>query len=268
MSEQRDMDLRLGDCLDVMRTLGDGTVDCVVTSPPYDTLRKYRGAAADWGFDKFKEIASELVRILADGGVIVWNVNDATENGGRTGTSFRQCLAFMELGLKLNDTMIWRKTNPLPQVRQPRYAACFEYMFILSKGKPKAFNPIMRKTKFGGSSYNSTCKNMGGESGRTRKDFTINDEAIEYNVWDIAVAQNKTCHPAVFPYELAYRHVISWTDEGDLVCDPFMGTGTTGAACVNANRRFIGMEKVEEYFNIAKERIEEEIHKPRQLTLF
>ena len=253
------------DCLDGMKHIPDGSIDLVVTSPPYDNLRSYNGTADDWNFDKFKALADELARTLKEGGVIVWNVNDATVDGSKTGTSFRQCLYFMEKGLKLNDTMIWRKTNPMPQVRQPRYAACFEFMFILSKGKPKSFNPIMRKNKCGGQEYNSTCKNMGGENGRTKKELIINTEAVDYNIWDIAVAQECTWHPAVFPFDIPLRHVHSWSNPGDTVLDPFMGSGTTAVACIKEKRHFIGFELNKDYYDKACRRIDAE---RRQLSLF
>lgn len=244
------------DCVRGMQDFIDNSsIDLVVTSPPYDDLRKY-GGESTWNFEKFKDCAFELFRVLKDGGVIVWNVNDRTIDGGKSGTSFKQCLHFMELGLKLNDTMIWKKTNPMPQVRQPRYSACFEYMFVLSKGKPKTFNPIMRKTKCGGQRYDSTCKNMGGENGRTEKHFLINNESVDYNIWEIAIAQNKSGHPAVFPEELSSRHVRSWSNEGDLVLDPFIGSGTTALSCIKNNRHFIGFEINPDYCNYANELVE------------
>ena len=243
------IDIKNVDCIHGMRNFVESeSIDMVLTSPPYDSLRTYDNVCV-WNFEKFKEVAKELVRVLRDGGVIVWVVNDQTKNGGETGTSFKQVLYFMELGLKLNDTMIWRKTNPMPQMKQPRYSPCFEYMFVLSKGKPKTFNPLMRKTKCGGVKYDSTCKNIGGESGRTKKNFIIKDEAVDYNVWDIAISQNKTKHPAVFPEELAMRHVKSWTNEGDVVLDPFMGSGTTAIVCKKNNRNCIGFEISKEYYD-------------------
>lgn len=236
--------------------LPDESIDLVVTSPLYDKLRTYNNTLGEgWNHAYFLEVVNELKRVLKPGGVVVWVVNDGTENGSKTGTSFRQALGFMEFGFNLNDTMIWRKTNPMPQVRQPRYADCFEYMFVLSKGKPKTFNPIMRKTKCGGMKYDSTVKNIGGEDGRTEKHFKINNETVDYNIWDIAVAQNKTKHPAVFPQELSDRHIISWSNENDIVLDPFMGSGTTALSCVKLNRKYIGFEKNIDYFNIANERL-------------
>ena len=102
---------------------------------------------------------------------------------------------------------------------------------------------------------------MGGESGRTEKHFKINEEKVDSNIWKFAIAQNKSLHPAVFPYELPYRHIRSWTNEGDLVLDPFIGSGTTALAAIDLGRKYLGFEMNEEYFNISKERIEEKLKK-------
>lgn len=246
-----------GDSCEKLQLIDDNSIDLVVTSPPYDNLRKYNGVGDTWNHEKFKCIAKQLYRVLKPGGVIVWVVNDRTENGTKTGTAFRQVLYFQEIGLNINDTMIWRKTNPMPQVKQPRYSACFEFMFILSKGAPKTFNPLMRECKLGGKLYSSTAKNMDGESGRHELTYNVNKEMVDYNVWDIAVAQNKTSHPAVFPYEIPYRHIKTWTNEGDVVLDPFMGSGTTALAAMDLKRKYIGIELSEEYYVMCKERIKE-----------
>ena len=234
--------------------LMENSVDLVVTSPPYDTLRKYTDDC-EWNLDKCKSIVKKLYRVVKEGGVVVWVVGDQTKNGSETGTSFKQALMFMEIGFNLNDTMLWEKKNPLPQVKQPRYSQVFEYMFVFSKGTPKTFNPIMVPCKCAGQNYDSTCKNMGGESGRTKKSFKINKEKVKGNIWEIAIAQNKTNHPAVFPYELAYDHIRSWSDAGDIVLDPFMGSGTTGIAARDLGRKFIGIEISDEYFALSEERI-------------
>lgn len=252
-----------GDCLVEMANMPDNIIDLTVTSPPYDNLRTYEGIIDGWNFSKFQRIAKELYRTTKDGGVVVWVVGDATIKGSETGTSFKQALYFMECGFNLNDTMIWRKTNPMPQVKQKRYNQEFEYMFVLSKGAPKTFTPIMIPTKCSGVRYNSTCKNIGGENGRTQKDFIINKEKIKGCIWDIAVAQNKTGHPAVFPEQIAHDHIISWSNEGDTVLDPFMGSGTTGKMAIKTNRNFIGIELNDNYFKIAEERI-----KQAQLKLY
>ncbi len=241
-----------GNCLDVMREkIPDNCIDLTVTSPPYDNLRKYNGYCFD-----FEGIARELYRITKDGGVVVWVVGDKTERGSESGTSFKQALYFKEIGFNLHDTMIWRKTNPMPKVKTKRYFDVFEYMFIFSKGTPKTFNPIMQQCKMGGKKYDSTCKNMGGENGRTKKSFILNNERYKDNIWDIAIAQNKTSHPAVFPEQIANDHIVSWSNEGDLVFDPFVGSGTTGRMAVLNNRKFIGIDISKEYCEMSKERIE------------
>lgn len=246
--------IRCGDSKDLLKELPESSIDLTVTSPPYDNLRRYNGF--EWDFEG---IANELFRVTKPGGVVVWVVNDGTEGGSETGTSFRQALYFKDVaGFRLHDTMIWRKTNPLPQVRQPRYASCFEYMFVLSKGRPKTFNPLMRKTKYGGRRYDSTCKNMGGENGRTKKDFEINLESVQYNVWEMQVARNKTSHPAVFPAQLAHDHIITWSNPGDIVLDPFVGSGTTAIEALKLNRHYIGFDISEEYCQMTRDRLEAE----------
>lgn len=253
------MDYKIYNCnaTDLEAHIERGSVDLIVTSPPYDTLRSYGGIGDGWNELTFKEIACNLSLVLKEGGVLVWVVNDKTEGGSETGSAFKQALYFIQLGLKLNDTMIWRKTNPMPQVKQPRYSQDFEYMFVFSKGKPKTFNPIMVPCKCAGQNYDSTCKNMGGENGRTEKHFTINKEKVDSNVWDIAIAQNKTDHPAVFPIEIPLRHIKTWSNEGDVVLDPFMGSGTTGLAALELGRKFIGVDLNKDYCRMAEKRIKE-----------
>ena len=245
-----------GNCLDIMKErIPDNSIDLTVTSPPYDDLRKYNG----YSFD-FECIAKELYRVTKDGGVVVWVVGDKTSKGSESGTSFKQALFFKEIGFNLHDTMIWRKTNPMPKVKTKRYFDVFEYMFVFSKGTPKTFNPIMQQCKMGGKKYDSTCKNMGGENGRTKKTFVLNNERYKDNIWDIAIAQNKTSHPAVFPEQIANDHIISWSNEGDLVFDPFVGSGTTGRMAALNNRRFIGIDISDEYCEMSKQRISEVIN--------
>lgn len=263
-----DIKLIHGDCLIEMKKMPDKSIDLTVTSPPYDNLRNYGGAIDGWSFEKFQGIAKELYRITKDGGVVVWVVGDATIKGSESGTSFRQALYFMECGFNLHDTMIWKKTNPMPRVKTKRYFDCFEYMFVFSKGVPNTFNPIMQSCKSAGKIYNSTCKNIGGENGRTKKTFVLNNERFKDNIWEIAIAQNKTSHPAVFPEKLAQDHIISWSNDGDTILDCFMGSGTTGKMALLNNRKFIGIEKVDEYFEIAKNRVEKALEEKNKPNLF
>lgn len=252
------IDLRQGDCLEVMKTLPDNSVDLTVTSPPYDNLRTYNG----YSFD-FENIAKELFRITKQGGVVVWVVGDKVEKGSETLTSFKQALFFKEIGFNVHDTMIYQK-NSYPFPPSNRYYQQFEYMFVLSKGKPKTTNLLRQKTKWRkDTSQVSTCRNADGSTVAMKYEKGKEDRILD-NVWLINTGYMRTTkdkfaykHPAMFPEELCEKHILSWSSEGDTVLDCFMGSGTTGKKAKLLNRNFIGIEISEEYYNIAKERINE-----------
>jgi site-specific DNA-methyltransferase (adenine-specific) len=233
-----------------MEAMPDSFVDLVVTSPPYDSLRIYNG----YSFD-FESVAKSLFKVIKPGGVLVWIVGDETLKGSETGTSFRQALGLKEAGFNLHDTMIWRKTNPMPKFKHKRYSDVFEYMFVLSKGQPKTFNPLMQPSKRAGELYDYTAKLKTTGKVRQKKTFNINSEKYRDNIWEIAVARNTTEHPAVFPETIASDHIISWSNEGDIVYDPFIGSGTTALAAKKLNRIYIGSEISKEYCDIAEARI-------------
>ena len=254
------------DCLEALKTLDSQSVDLVITSPPYDDLRSY-GGTLEWSFDIFKTIAVEITRVLKVGGVIVWIVNDSTVRGSETGNSFKQALFFKDIcGLNLHDTMIWQKsTFSAVGALRVRYAPVFEYMFILSKGSPKTFNPIKdRPNKWAGTKYSGTVRQQDGStkevSGKS-SGKKIAEFGQRFNVWNINEEKvlNKT-HPAVFPESLVKDHMESWSNVGDTVLDPFGGSGTTPVVCEKLGRKWISMEKNETYFNLAVKRIEEVVH--------
>ena len=247
------IDLRQGDCLEVMKDIPDNSIDLTVTSPPYDNLRTYNG----YSFD-FENIAKELFRITKKGGVVVWVVGDQTIKGSESGTSFKQALYFKEIGFNLHDTMIYAKKAPIPLTHN-RYEQQFEYMFILSKGKPKSFNPILEECISFGKKNRMTHRRLNDElslsSGFGKE---IKKNKYKYNIWYFQKENKGSFHPASFPEQLAKDHIISWSNENDLVLDPFMGSGTTGKMCKLLNRNFIGIEISKEYLELAKERIEKE----------
>lgn len=251
-------------CIDGMKELPDECIDLVVTSPPYDNLRDYNG----FDFD-FKNIARELFRIVKSGGVIVWIVSDATIDGSKTGTSFKQALYFREIGFNIHDTMIWYK-DTLNFPDKTRYGNCFEYMFIFSKGKPKTINKICdRRNKWAGTMVHGTSRNADGKTFRKANDkkSKVQQFGARFNVWHIpSEKKNKTGHPAVFPLNLARDHIISWSNKGDVVLDIFLGSGTTADACIQTNRHFIGFEISDEYMEIAKKRIEDSKQTARQIS--
>ena len=257
------MKLMLGDCLERMKEIPDGSVDLTVTSPPYDNLRTYNGNNDHWGEHVWKAVIAELYRVTKTGGVVVWVVGDATIKGSETGTSFKQALWSIDCGFRLYDTMIWNKRNCSSVGSMNRYESTFEYMFVLSKGLPKSPNIIRdRPNKRAGDLQSGSIRHPDGTVRKTTGygKRTIANFGRRQNVWDIFPAKRKSerLHPAPFPLELAHDHIISWSNEGDTVLDPFMGSGTTGVACVKTGRRFIGIELDEEYFKIASNRIEDE----------
>jgi site-specific DNA-methyltransferase (adenine-specific) len=251
-----------------MSKIKDGFVDLTLTSPPYDDLRTYNkhlsGNKTEFnGYSfPFESIARELFRITKKGGVVVWVVGDATNKGSETGTSFRQALFFKECGFDLYDTMIYQKTGtPFPQ--KTRYNQTFEYMFVFSKGKPNTFNPIMKKNITAGAVRHSRkFRNADGEMIEGFNGKPINEYGIENNIWLIKNGMNKSTkdliafdHPAIFPEELALKHIISWTKKGDLVYDPFMGSGTTAKASIQLDRNWIGSELDAGYCEICNKRL-------------
>lgn len=242
------------DCVEAMKLMPDECIDLTVTSPPYDNLRTYQGFSWD-----FEATAKELYRITKQGGVVVWVVGDATIKGSETGTSFKQALYFKEVGFNLHDTMIYKKQNYIPLTHN-RYEQEFEYMFVFSKGKPKTFNPIMVECKYAGTeTWGNPTFHKTNESGlisvQKRK---INSFKQHGNIFCYLTNKSKEVkkHPAPFPEQLAKDQIISWSNENDIVFDPFIGSGTTAKMAMINNRKFIGCEISNKYCEIIKERLE------------
>lgn len=255
------------DCIKEMKNLEDGSIDLTITSPPYDNLRDYNG----YKFD-FKTIAKELFRITKEGGILVWVVGDATIKGSETGTSFKQALFFKECGFNLHDTMIYQKKNYLP-LNHNRYDPAFEYMFVLSKGKPKTFNPILIPCKYAGYKYNYATRSSGSAmedkgSLRPRDEIkVIKTHKYKCNIWGYDVGKYKGSkddiwkHPATFPEKLVEDHILSWSNEGDLVLDPMCGSGTTCKMAKLNKRNSIGIDCSEEYCKMSELRIKDDENK-------
>ncbi len=245
-------------CVDTIAKMPDEFVDMVLTSPPYDDIRNYNG------YDlPLEKIIKGLFRIMKKGGVIIWVVGDKTENGSETGTSFRQALMFKELGFLIHDTMLYYKNNPMPTTGK-RYHQHFEYMFAFSKGTPKTFNPIMEPTKYNGL---ANMKNRGKEGTLNYKKVERTKEKKVGNVFFYSVGggistKDKIAykHPAIFPEKLAFDQIRTWSNEGDLIYDPFLGSGTTAKVAHLLNRKWLGSEISKEYSKIAKKRIEQIAH--------
>jgi DNA modification methylase len=252
--EKDNISLYLGDNCETMLRIPAESVDLVVTSPPYDDLRTYGGHSWD-----FYGVAWNLKRLLKPGGVIVWIVADATKEGSETGTAFRQVTHFQGIGLRIHDTMIWNQgESSMPGVH--RYDDAMEFMFVLSNGKPRTFNAIKDKpNKHAGKSNGSGVKRKAGrEQECCRWEGTYAEFGSRYNIWELP-GERRSMHPAPFPEALAKDHILSWSNEGDTVLDPFSGSGTTIKMARETGRRGIGIEINEEYCQIAVGRLQQRL---------
>lgn len=237
--------------LETMAKMPDCFVDLTVTSPPYDDLRTYNGFEFDW-----QKVIKELYRVTKKGGVVVWIVGDATIKASETGTSFRQALYAMDCGFKLHDTMIWNKGGfTAVGALKTRYAQVFEYMFVFVKGKLKTFNPLKdRLNKKQTGTFLKNKRLADGTMGEVGKYGQRNKYGQRFNIWELANT-DRSEHPAIFPRQLIKDHIVSWSNEGDLVYDCFMGSGTVAEVCINNDRDWIGSEISSEYCEIIEERV-------------
>lgn len=253
-----------GECSELMAELPDNCIDLTVTSPPYDKLRKYKGFVFP-----FEQIALQLYRVTKKGGVVVWVVGDATINGSETGSSFSQALYFMEIGFRLHDTMIYAKKTYIPLTHN-RYEQQFEYMFVFSKGKPRVFNPIkipcmhpgnlhtMERATCAASQENSAIRT--GEQRKPHEETRTRTKSTKTkpNIWFYDAGSNTDAfmmqHPASFPEQLANDHIISWSNPGDIVFDPMVGSGTTCKMAKILGRQYLGFDISPEYVELSKRR--------------
>lgn len=244
--------------LETMARMPDNFIDLTVTSPPYDNLRDYNG----YSF-VFESVAKELYRVTKQGGVVVWVVGDATVKGSETGTSFKQALYFKEIGFDLFDTMIYAKPPRGAVGNNKTYWQTFEYMFVLSKGKPKTINLIIdRKNKESREGDNGTKRIENGELLKVKRGG-YSEYGRRTNIWEYGIGKGQSTkdniafeHPAIFPEQLANDHIISWSNEGDIIYDPFAGSGTTGKMAILNKRKCIMSEISAEYCDIIKKRLE------------
>jgi len=246
-------------CLDTMARMPDGFVDLTVTSPPYDNLREYNGYEFDW-----KSVIKELYRVTKKGGVVVWVVGDATINGCETGTSFKQALFFIRVGFNLHDTMIYKKNNPPPVGGNNRYYQHFEYMFVFARGKIETFNPIFvkRRNKYKDKRTERVKAFNRDKNGNfNKKKVSLTGKVKTGNVWEYVVGGGNSVeygikHPAAFPEKLAHDHIKTWSNKGDIVYDPFCGSGTTPKIAHKLNRKWIGSEISKEYVELSNKRLD------------
>lgn len=249
-----------GECSSILSQFPECCIDIVITSPPYANIRSYNG----YSFP-FESIAEQLFRVVKRGGIMVWVVGDSTIKGSETGNSFRQALYFKDIGFRLHDTMIYEKLNGMP-LNHNRYEQKAEYMFVLSKGKPATFNPILEpcvgagKINTGGARQETISRseknaNYGGWGYRK----PIKQMKIKSNIWRYYTGRGHSTadasifkqHPAIFPEQLAQDHILSWSKENDIVLDPMCGSGTTLKMALLNNRKAVGIDISESYCELS-----------------
>lgn len=243
-----------GECSEMMSRLPDNSIDMWLTSPPYDNLRSYNGFVFP-----FEAIAAQLYRVTKPGGVGVWVVGDATINGSETGTSFRQALYFTGLGFNLHDTMIYEPLGTGAKGSNLAYWQAFEYMFVFSKGQPIVVNRIKDKKNTSAGAVCTTGR-LGKDGGKKDTNVRrVSEVGIRSNIWQYNVNKysgDDTDHPAPFPEALARDHILSWSNSGDLILDPMVGSGTTCKMAKELGRHFLGFDISEEYCDLARRRVE------------
>ena len=273
------------DNVEGLRThIPDNSIDLTVTSPPYGNIRDYNGFEWDLNI-----LIKELYRVTKKGGVVVWITADQTINGSETLNSFKQAIEFKNKGFNVHDTMIYQKDGiTFPDTN--RYFNVFEYMFVFSLGKPKTVNFIKDRlnSKAGQSMTGIKERDKDGtlrESNASINNREYKEKSRRFNIWKYGVGNNKTTkdkfafqHPAMFPEKLAKDHIKSWSNEGDVILDPFMGSGTTAKMAELLNRKWIGFEISQEYVDIAYKRLGKidkkyydelpEEEKPKQMQMF
>jgi site-specific DNA-methyltransferase (adenine-specific) len=259
MNEKIINKLHVANSVEFMKNnMDSNSIDLTITSPPYDNLRNYSGYTFE-----FEKIANELFRVTKKGGIVVWVVGDKIKNGNKSLTSFKQGLYFQKIGFNIHDVMIYAKKNT-PFMRSNAYTNGFEYMFIASKGKPKTFNPLKEPTVRHG--MEMLVHNKGADAKNKKVLKELKKEKTKTNIWYYAVGlggstkdKNAFKHPAIYPERLAQDHILSWSNEGDVVFDPMCGSGTTCKMALLNNRKYIGVDISKEYINIAQERLHNSI---------
>jgi len=251
-------DIYCMDCVEGMKKIPDKSIDLVVTSPPYDEIRKYNGYTFN-----LHNTGIEIFRVLKEGGIAVMVLQDSTKNYGKTLTSFKTIIDWCDnIGFKLFECVIYRKNGTEGAWWTNRFRIDHEYMPIFLKGeKPQYFNkePLKVPSKHGGKTMTgSGNRRTSGETTKTVK-REINKMKCRGTIWDYLMAgdkdPDKRKHPAPFPDKIPYDFINCFCPLDGIVLDPFMGSGSTAVSAKKLGRNFIGFEISDEYCNITKNRL-------------
>lgn len=244
------------DCMKTMADrLGDEVIDLTLTSPPYGNMRLFDGNFS------IVEMASELYRITKPGGTVVWQVDDVVKDFGESLASFQHALAFKDAGFRVN-TMIYVRNNPPPTGNMALYRRATNYTFVLFKGRPKTINLIRDLPVVNHNKSETTRKRYPDGTWKQTEVIHNGEFKVRTNVWGYNVGgglstkdEEAYAHPSTFPEAFAKDHILSWSNEGDIVYDPFMGSGTTAKIATIHKRKCIGSEISKEYYDLAIQRL-------------
>ena len=257
-----------GDCLEILKDMPDNSVDLIVTSPPYADNRKstYGGVKPDQYVEWFLPYSKEFLRILKPTGTFILNIKEKVVNGERSTYVIELILEMRKQGWLWTEEFIWHKKNCVPGKWSNRFRDAWER--CLQFNKNKKFNMYQDEVKVPiGSWAKSRLKNLSEtdkvrDEAKTDSGFGKNvsnwvgkDTVYPTNVLHLATECSNKQHSAAFPEELPRWFIKLFSKEGDVVLDPFMGSGTTVVVANELGRNWIGIDKVEEYCEIAEARL-------------
>lgn len=250
--EAADLVLFEGDCLDLLQKIPDGFFKLVATSPPYNLGKEYESRlSVDKYLAQQRRVIEECVRTLHPRGSICWQVGNFVDNGEIIPLDVKLYPIFEDLGLRMRNRIIWHFGHGLHASK--RFSGRYEVIMWFTKGDEYTFNldPVRVPQKYPNKKHfkgPNRGKLSGNPLGKNPSD-----------VWNIPNVKSnhveKTEHPCQFPVELIQRLVLSMTDPGDYVLDPFLGVGSTAIAALMHKRKAVGAEILPKYVEIAKERV-------------
>lgn len=250
-----------GDAVEELKKIESNSIDLVMTSPPYDAIRKYNG----FNFN-LHATGKELLRVLKEGGIAAMVIQDQTKNFAKTLTSFRTIVDWVDnIGFRLFETVIYRKYGAEGAWWNKRFRVDHEYMPIFLKGeRPQYFNKESLKipSKWGGKTLTGGGTRLTNGVRIATKPIKINPMKCRGTIWEYMTAGDGTRlkhqHPATFPDKLPYDFIQCFCPPNGVVLDPFIGSGTTALAAIELTRNYIGIDISKEYCDLARKRIEKE----------
>lgn len=262
-------DLYLGDSKEVIKCIPDNSVDLIFTSPPYADQRKstYGGIHPDKYVDWFLPLSMELLRVLKPTGTFVLNIKEKVTEGERSTYVMELILAMRKQGWLWTEEFIWHKKNSYPGKWPNRFRDSWERLIQFNKDKkfdmyqeevmvPMGDWAKSRLKKLSDTDKRRDNSKVGSGFGKNISNWINRDKAYPSNVLHLATECNNKNHSAAFPEELPEWFIKLFTKKGDTVLDPFMGSGTTNFVAQRLKRNSIGIEIMEEYYDMVKEKIE------------